>query len=207
MSLPINFKSDFLTVNDADFSKTLDRWASNARQEAKIVAFVKNNDDVLLALNYAKENGLPVGGGHSFGGSSSVKGGLIVDLSRYIDGCRIDQPSSINTNLKKTLEVSTDTTAFPRDKVLPTVLFFVWYDDSSSGKNKELDRDTSKKISALLQQGQATSASTPLDGDAFAKDDAKVAAAFGSNYARLQALKKKYDPELGFNRWFPIIPA
>ncbi|KAJ7596435.1 hypothetical protein C8J56DRAFT_816199 [Mycena floridula] len=459
MSPPTNFKGDFLTANDADFSKALDRWASNARQEAKIVAFVKDNDDVLLALKYAKEHGLPVavrGGGHSFSGSSSVKGGLIVDLSRYLDGCRIDvenklayvgggaiwgtvettaikhelatlsgtdlttgvgglalgggygaltgergmavdsivqatvvtatglvltandkenqdlffgirgggsnfgvcteivfrlypqRPTVYAGNLiypgprletimavheerqkagevspkelvqqmcvvapdgkpavlvclfyngseaegklhfkkyldlgpiindakeipyetfgtlqnphfkpgrfayssatsvaslnypitaeaheilvkfaaetkiepvleylildnKKTLEVPRDIMAFPRDKVILTVLLFLWYDDSS-GKNNELARDMSKKITTLLQQGQPTSASARLgyfnaDGDATARDDAKVAAAFGSNYAKLQALKKKYDPEVVFNRWFPIVPA
>ena len=30
---------------------------------------------------------------------------------------------------------------------------------------------------------------------------------FGDNYPRLQEVKKKYDPELVFNRWYPIIPA
>ena len=36
-------------------------------------------------------------------------------------------------------------------------------------------------------------------------DRAKIA--FGSNYPKLQQIKKKYDPENVFNRWFPIIPA
>jgi FAD/FMN-containing dehydrogenase len=36
-------------------------------------------------------------------------------------------------------------------------------------------------------------------------DRAKLA--FGSNYPKLQQVKKKYDPESVFNRWFPIIPA
>ncbi|KAJ3545445.1 hypothetical protein NMY22_g2437 [Coprinellus aureogranulatus] len=31
--------------------------------------------------------------------------------------------------------------------------------------------------------------------------------AFGPNYARLQAIKKEYDPECIFNRWYPIAPA
>ncbi|TEB23719.1 FAD binding domain-containing protein [Coprinellus micaceus] len=31
--------------------------------------------------------------------------------------------------------------------------------------------------------------------------------AFGPNYARLQSLKEKYDPECIFNRWYPISPA
>ena len=30
---------------------------------------------------------------------------------------------------------------------------------------------------------------------------------FGSNYKRLQEIKKKYDPELVFHKWFVITPA
>lgn len=30
---------------------------------------------------------------------------------------------------------------------------------------------------------------------------------FGDNYPRLQQLKKKYDPELLFSKWFVIEPA
>ncbi|TEB23718.1 hypothetical protein FA13DRAFT_1797762 [Coprinellus micaceus] len=31
--------------------------------------------------------------------------------------------------------------------------------------------------------------------------------AFGANYPRLRDLKKKYDPDSVFNRWYPIAPA
>ena len=30
---------------------------------------------------------------------------------------------------------------------------------------------------------------------------------FGENYARLQVIKAKYDPDKVFNKWFPIEPA
>jgi FAD/FMN-containing dehydrogenase len=30
---------------------------------------------------------------------------------------------------------------------------------------------------------------------------------FGDNYPRLQALKKKYDPDMLFSKWFVITPA
>lgn len=34
----------------------------------------------------------------------------------------------------------------------------------------------------------------------------KASQAFGENYARLQVIKKRYDPENVFNKWFPITP-
>jgi len=30
---------------------------------------------------------------------------------------------------------------------------------------------------------------------------------WGDNYPRLQKVKKQYDPDVVFNRWFPIQPA
>lgn len=39
------------------------------------------------------------------------------------------------------------------------------------------------------------------------KSDEKARNGFGENYARLQKVKKQYDPDNFFNRWFPITPA
>lgn len=30
---------------------------------------------------------------------------------------------------------------------------------------------------------------------------------FGEHYPKLQAIKKKYDPDMIFNKWFVITPA
>jgi hypothetical protein len=35
----------------------------------------------------------------------------------------------------------------------------------------------------------------------------KAKSVFGPNLPRLQALKKKYDPDFIWNKWFPIVPA
>jgi FAD/FMN-containing dehydrogenase len=37
------------------------------------------------------------------------------------------------------------------------------------------------------------------------KDKARVA--FGENYLALQKIKRTYDPDNTFNRWFAIVPA
>lgn len=39
------------------------------------------------------------------------------------------------------------------------------------------------------------------------ENDHNTRKAYGPNYPRLQALKRKYDPEMIFNRWFRIKPA
>jgi FAD/FMN-containing dehydrogenase len=37
--------------------------------------------------------------------------------------------------------------------------------------------------------------------------DEKSSLVFGENYKRLREVKRKYDPELVFRKWFPIAPA
>lgn len=88
-----SFKGDLVTPTDAGYEQAIDRWAHNAARKAEIVAFVKDTSDVALAIQYAKNNNLPIairGGGHSASGASSVEGGLVIDLSRYINGVTVD---------------------------------------------------------------------------------------------------------------------
>lgn len=87
------FQGDVVTPESPDYEASLKRWAANAERRAKVVAFVKNAQDVALAIKYAKDEGLEIsirGGGHNPGGSSSSDGGLVIDLSRHLNGCRID---------------------------------------------------------------------------------------------------------------------
>ncbi|KAG5650539.1 hypothetical protein H0H81_011882 [Sphagnurus paluster] len=87
------FKGDIVTPDDADYLQAIARWAANAKRRAKVVAFVKDGEDVALAIKYARSNALPIairGGGHSSAGGSSSEGGLVIDLSRHLDGARVD---------------------------------------------------------------------------------------------------------------------
>lgn len=92
------FTGDVVTPADVGYEDALKRWAANAVRRALIVAFVRSNTDVALAIHFARANGLPIavrGGGHNAGGSSSSENGLVVDLSRYMNGCRIDEVNEL----------------------------------------------------------------------------------------------------------------
>ena len=85
-SLRQSFKGDIVTPTDPGYKEAIARWAANAERPAQVVAFVKETNDVAVALKYARDNNLQVAircGGHSTSGASSAKDGLVVDLSRY----------------------------------------------------------------------------------------------------------------------------
>ncbi|KAL1745839.1 hypothetical protein HDZ31DRAFT_62711 [Schizophyllum fasciatum] len=95
---PSAFKGDFVTQNDPDYPKAIKRWTVTTEKRAKVVAFIRDADDASLAIAYARENNLPIaimGGGHSAAGASSVEDGLIVDCSRYLNYCRVDEAKKI----------------------------------------------------------------------------------------------------------------
>ena len=87
-----SFKGDVVTPLDADYTDAIARWASNTQRNAQVVAFVKDAQDVALAIKYARQNNLPIAikcGGHSPGGASSTEG-LVIDLSRHMNTVRVD---------------------------------------------------------------------------------------------------------------------
>ena len=97
ISFKQSFKGDICTPTDADYPQAISRWAVNAQVNAKIVAFVKNPEDVALAIAYARENRLPIAircGGHSTGCASSTEG-LVIDLSRHLNTVEIDPENKI----------------------------------------------------------------------------------------------------------------
>jgi len=84
-------KGDIVTPDDDGYTNAIARWAANTERPARVVAFVKDTDDIALALKYARTNKLQVvirGGGHS--PSSSANDGLVIDLSRHFDYAVVD---------------------------------------------------------------------------------------------------------------------
>jgi len=86
-------KGEAITAEHPDYTKAISRWAANAERRAKVVAFVKDSEDVTTALNFAQANGLSIavrGGGHHAGGASSIEDGLVIDLSRHLNKVKVD---------------------------------------------------------------------------------------------------------------------
>nr|AGK29855.1 FAD-binding protein [Volvariella volvacea] len=93
-----DFKGDIITPEDPQYANAIARWARNAERRASAIAFVKDAADVALAIDYAKTHSLSLavrGGGHSASGASSSEGGLVIDLSRYLNGVTIDAESRL----------------------------------------------------------------------------------------------------------------
>ncbi|TFY82580.1 hypothetical protein EWM64_g1444 [Hericium alpestre] len=88
------FKGDLVTPEHPDYENAIKRWSTPAQRRAAIVAFVKDSDDIALALKYALEHNLPIAikaGGHNPAGASSVEDGFVIDLSRYLNAVRVDE--------------------------------------------------------------------------------------------------------------------
>lgn len=93
-----SFKGDLITASDPGYDAAINRWAHNAARPAKVVAFVKDTGDISAAIKYAKASGLPLairGGGHSTAGTSSSENGLVIDLSKYLNGVKIDADNKL----------------------------------------------------------------------------------------------------------------
>ena len=92
------FRGDVVTPTHPEYEAAIARWAINAQRRASIVAFVKYEADVVLAIKYARDHGLPIairGGGHNSGGMSSSENGLVIDLSRYITAVKVDEEKKV----------------------------------------------------------------------------------------------------------------
>ncbi|KAL1697383.1 hypothetical protein GGG16DRAFT_107299 [Schizophyllum commune] len=91
-------KGDLITPESPDYSAAITRWAATAERQAEAVVFVKDADDVSLAIKYAKDHGYSIAirdGGYSVSGASSVEKGLVIDCSRYLDYAEVYAQGSL----------------------------------------------------------------------------------------------------------------
>ncbi|KAH9959457.1 hypothetical protein BC827DRAFT_1301321, partial [Russula dissimulans] len=86
---------DIVTPDHADYAKAIARWAGNIERRARVVAFVKDTDDIALALKYARDNELQVA---RFAAAATAfrilllrkEDGLVIDLSRHLHYAVVD---------------------------------------------------------------------------------------------------------------------
>jgi FAD/FMN-containing dehydrogenase len=99
MSLPnfdhfkAQFKGELVSPSDSGYEDAIARWAANAVRRAALVVYPKDAEDVAAAVKWVSANKIPVavrGGGHSSSGASSAEGGVVIDLSRYFRGAKVD---------------------------------------------------------------------------------------------------------------------
>ena len=80
-----SFSGSAFTPSDEGFGEARTIWNGTVTKQPAIIATCKTVDDVVKAVNFAREQGLGIsvrGGGHHVAGSSLIEGGLVVDLSQ-----------------------------------------------------------------------------------------------------------------------------
>ncbi|KAG8930127.1 hypothetical protein FRC01_003229 [Tulasnella sp. 417] len=79
------------------------------------------------------------------------------------------------------------------------------FDDSAQAQVRAWAQIMSEKTPVAFKGGKADGVGyANFDPEAAGSDAARV---FGSNYPRLREVKRKYDPDNVWNKWYPIQPA
>lgn len=124
------FKGNLVTAGHPEYEDAIKRWAANASRRAKVVAFVSCPQDVALAVKYARESNLPLairGGGHNPAASSSSDGGIVIDLSRYLNQCRIDAQNKLAYVGGGALWETVDHAAIQHGLATGKLIHAIWY--------------------------------------------------------------------------------
>ncbi|KAG8860903.1 hypothetical protein FRB96_003638 [Tulasnella sp. 330] len=90
------FKGVISTPSDTG-TYQVERYATNTVEQAAYVVFPTDAEDISAAIGFARAEGLPLaiaGGRHHLAGSSSSKGGLVIDM-RNMTGVRVDQERKV----------------------------------------------------------------------------------------------------------------
>lgn len=91
------FKGDIITPSSSNYAASLHRWAANSQRPASVVLYPTSTEDVSAAVKWVQSfpptQRLPIavcGGGHSASGASSIAGGVVIDLSKYVKEVKVD---------------------------------------------------------------------------------------------------------------------
>lgn len=107
--------------------------------------------------------------------------------------------------------VPTEATAFAhRAPVYNALVTTQWEKAAFTAVAQAATRELADTIAKAASTDLATNIGYPNYADGVAgknKTDTYSKLAFGANYERLQEVKKMYDPESVFSKWFPIQPA
>src|SRR5262249_32711163 len=109
-------RGEVVTADAPDFTAARDRMGWNALKPDRspdVIVRVEDDQDVVEAVNFARENGMKVvvrGGGHSWCGLAVRHGGMTIDLSALSEsridvatGTAVIQPSISNRELARRL--------------------------------------------------------------------------------------------------------
>jgi FAD/FMN-containing dehydrogenase len=95
-ALRSGIKGQAFVPGDEGFAAAKVIWNGTISKRPAIIVSCKGVDDVVKAVNFAREQGLGVsvrGGGHHVAGSSLIEGGLVIDLSQ-MRGVTVDAASA-----------------------------------------------------------------------------------------------------------------
>lgn len=82
--LRATFRGELIRANSARYDESRRVWNGMIDKRPSIIARCESADDVISAVNFARENGLLLavrGGGHNVAGTAVADGGMVVDLS------------------------------------------------------------------------------------------------------------------------------
>jgi len=121
-----------------------------------------------------------------------------------------DYPSTLQSVIviefyhpEKVASVPVDATAYAgRHGNRNLCLCVNWSDDSLTPQVRQISRDVVSSITVKDTGAYGNISDADVGGGR-----EKSAGLFGENYPRLASIKRKYDPESVFNKWFAITPA
>ncbi|EJL6403305.1 FAD-binding oxidoreductase [Vibrio parahaemolyticus] len=88
-----HFQGDVVLPTDSNYDEVCQIWNGMIDRKPSLIARCKSADDVVMAVNFARDNGLLLsvrGGGHNIAGNAVCDNGVMIDLS-LLTQVRVDE--------------------------------------------------------------------------------------------------------------------